>query len=642
MRKIDISKPELLTPDDILSESLLEAIYEEEDLVQRFFIIEKVERQADRYRIKEKFKKLIQAQEKQLREARKALAVKAVNTDEQSSNSMTMEFEPGEVIYAQTGKWIVSERGVKSISFAGPVVASHYPIIIAERMVSRDTHKEKVKLMWKKNNRVCSIMPYRSEISSNSKIVNLSDYGFPATSETARALVSYLSDYEALNYDLIPMKESTAKLGWIDGDFLPYSNSEIIFDAHPSYSHVFDSIKSEGSFNTWLSLLRIIRKSGRQEPLVYLAGSFASVLLHWLNVSPFMINLYGKTGGGKTVNLMLATSIWGDPSKGQYIIESTSTVNSMEQYLNLLNHLPLMIDDLSKIRDRDKDRFPELIYMLCAGRGKGRLTKDIGLRDTASWNNVILTNMERPLTDGNMKGGAVNRVLDFEIQQGNIFENGNAVVEIISQNYGHAGKLFVQAIQSIGAEKLKEKVHENMQKIKAFTRAQGEEKEEKQIIPLAVLLTADQISEEVIFKDGIHCDMKYCVAALKNEEEVSEMDRAYNHLIDAVQIYRNRFEPAESGEYRGEIWGCFPRGGKTVAIVPSAFEKIGEMYNFSPFQFAKWAKEENILEYESGKLQKKVTIPGTGKKVRCYVFKIEDDHEEEEFIDGKQEEIPFD
>ena len=48
-----------------------------------------------------------------------------------------------------------------------------------------------------------------------------------------------------------------------------------------------------------------------------MAASFASVLLEPLKVLPFVLHLWGTTGTGKTVALMVAMSIWGNPQNGR-------------------------------------------------------------------------------------------------------------------------------------------------------------------------------------------------------------------------------------------------------------------------------------------------------------------------------------
>lgn len=644
---MDLTRPEYLTKEEILSTEIMDAVYDVESEVERVLLINKIETRAGELNIKGRFRELLKAQKQEIARTRKELAASAKEKESDATfqNQSLIVLDDENMINARTGRWTVNEHGVTSMSFQGVIVACHYPIIIAQRMINRESQKEKVMLLWGKDGRAKSIVAGKNVIASNSKIVSLAEYGVPVTSESARALVAYLADYEALNPELIPVKVSTSKLGWIDGEFLPYGSDVIEMDADPSYRNVFDSVRAYGDPNLWLETVKAIRAGGRPEVAVYLAASFGSVILPLVNVAPFLANLYGESGRGKTVDMMLAASIWADPTQGHFIAESTSTINSLEQRLNLLNHLPLMIDDLSKIRDRDREKFTELIYMLCAGRGKGRLTRDIGLRETATWDNIILTNIERPLTDETMQGGAVNRVLDFEIQEGDIFADGNAVVTTISSTYGHAGPMFVNAVREIGADRIKIMVAEYERQIREKAAEMGEEKEAKQITPLAVLLTADRIAEEYIFKDGIRMDLNYCVRSLKGASAVSEMHRAYEHLIDAVQINRNRFEPDDNGDYRGEIWGCFQSDETAVAVIPAALETLGAKYNFSPKQFVRWAQNSGLLIADNGKYQKKVTLPGGNGRPRCYVFRLseQDPADSEDFMEiAEQGDLPFD
>lgn len=647
---MDLSRPEYLTREEILSTDLMDEIYAITSEVDRVLLLDKIETRAGELKIKRQFRELLKAQKQEIDRTRKELEASAKERDaaQPVANESMIILDSETMIQANTGRWTVNEHGVSSISFQGVIVACHYPIIISQRMINRESQKEKVTLLWGKDGRMKSIVAGKNVIASNSKIVSLAEYGVPVTSESARALVSYLADYEALNPGLIPVKVSTSKLGWIDGEFLPYGSDVIEMDADPSYKHVFDSVRAVGDPGAWMAAVKAVRASGRPEAAVYIAASFGSVLVSLVNVAPFLVNLYGESGRGKTVAMMLATSIWADPTQGHFIAESTSTINSLEQRLNLLNNLPLMIDDLSKIRDRDREKFTELIYMLCAGRGKGRLTRDIGLRETATWDNIILTNIERPLTDETMQGGAVNRVLDFEIQEGDIFKDGNAVVTTISATYGHAGRLFVEAVRQIGPAGIKELVAEYERQIREKATETGEEKEAKQITPLAVLLTADQIADEHIFHDGIRLNLDYCVRSLKGAAAVSEMHRAYEHLIDAVQINRNRFEPDDGGIYRGEIWGCFQNDGTAVAIIPAALEVLGGKYNFSPKQFVRWAQSSGLLVAKDGRhLATKVNLPGGNGRPRCYVFRLQGDggadpDQPEEFMDvAEQAELPF-
>lgn len=620
---IDLDDLQNLTAQEIISADMIEALYEIESKVDRRIKIAEVEEIAKKLKVLTPFRDLIKAQEQTLKEGRAALKEqkkeeKKQETQNGFNNEGTLTLKDDNIVSFKTGKWIVDSTGVYYMYGAYQVKASHYPIIITQRFTDRETGKEELEATWIKDGYPHSMKVARSILASSSKIVNLSDYGFPADSENARNLVSYLSEFEKLNPDIIRKRVSTSKFGWIDKDFMPYSEGDIVFNVPLNAKPLADSVKTFGEFETWLNLVKSIRASGRPEPLVYMAASFGSVLVPIIHVMPFIVNLYGDSGKGKTVNLMLAASVWASPKS--FITESTSTLNSFEQRLNVLNNLPMMIDDLSKIRDRgDGDRFSDMIYMLCAGQGKGRLNKNIEMRDTATWSNAILTNIERPLATDTMQGGAINRVLDFEIQEGNIFADGKTVVTIILNNYGHAGKIFVDAVRN-DYDSINQLVEGYEAEIKKQTEKSGHEKEQKQIAPLALLLAADELAERYIFKDGIRLDIKYCIDCLKDIENVSEMERALKHIEDEVVMNRmNYFPDGANDTYRGKICGYVEE--KQTAFIKTAFEEIAKKYNFNSKQFLNWADSKGILLHQDGRKDKRVKIPTMEKYQYCFVLK---------------------
>ena len=69
------------------------------------------------------------------------------------------------------------------------------------------------------------------------------------------------------------------------------------------------------------------------------------------------------------------------------------------------------------------------------------------------------------------------------------------------------------------------------------------EKEEKQALPMSILLTADKIATDYIFEDDVYLDFNTCVDLLKNKGEVSENERAYEFILSEVAINMNKFKP---------------------------------------------------------------------------------------------------
>ena len=537
------------------------------------------------------------------------------------------------------GSWIADNNGVRVLTIFGEKVCCYHPILPIERLFNIETKTEKITLAYKRGHNWKEITVDKGLIASSTKIVRLADYGVAVTSETAKDLVKYLSDVENLNE--IAEKNSTSKLGWHNEykDFIPYDTA-VVFDDESKFRELIGAIKESGSEDIWLELCRKIRANkSHYEPQVYMAASFASVLISKLNMLPFIVNLWGSTGKGKTVALMLAASIWANPAENRYITDSYATQNAFEIRLDCLNHLPLCLDDMSKVRDKTGDGFTDLIYLMCSGKGKDRSNVDLGLNKVKTWSNTILSNMERPLANETMKGGAINRILDFEMCDGYIFENGNHVVEVLKDNYGFAGIKFVDLIKELPVEVINNIRRDFEQKIKEEAKKQTSVKEEKQILPLSVLLTADKIATDYIFEDGIYLDLPTMVRQLKDVNEVSEGRRAYDTIIDYMNMYQAKFCD-NPNTFNPESWGFIKDG--YLNINPAAMNKIAKAENFSVKAFCSWAKGKNVLRTNNDRNQNVIRMNGSPKRFYSVKLELTEEIPEEDWIDSTAEELPFD
>jgi hypothetical protein len=560
-----------------------------------------------------------------------------IKEQKKAANNTTKFKHPSQQEYV-CGSWIADESGVSILTDNGENIVCYHPILPVKRLFNIETKTEKVTLAYKRDNAWKEITVDKDIIASSNKIVKLASYGISVTSENAKGLVKFLSDVENLNEGNIPLQNSTSKFGWHGDLFIPYDKA-VIFDDESKFKDLTYALKKCGSPDIWLDLARKIRSNkDHNEPQIYLAASFASVLVSRLDMLPFIVNLWGSTGKGKTVALMLAASIWADPGEGKFITDSYATQNAFEIRLDILNHLPLMLDDLSKVKDKCDDNFTDLVYLLCSGRGKDRSNVDLGLNKVKTWQNTILSNMERPLATETMRGGAINRILDFEMQEGYIFENGNHVVSILKDNYGFAGPTFLEFVKEIGDEAISNLRKEFEQKIKDEAKRQGSEKEEKQILPLSILLAADKLATDCIFEDGIYLDLEWMVSQLKDVDEVSEGQRAYDAIMDTLNRHHWKFDKESTGEY----WGFVEDGYLNILPVVLRNE-IALKENFSVKAFCSWAKKKNLLKTNNEKLQNVIKL--NGKTNRYYTIKLPIDETSTDFDTVSEEEIkelPFD
>ena len=630
-----------LTKDSILSDEVYEEIIDTVDPVSRADIVNNLLDRAKQLGRKEEVRRKLSAYQKAERDAL-AKEKRAVAAKEAPKLDNYTHFDYPEMLAEmRSGRWIADETGVRTFNILGEVLACYHPILIEKRYINAETGKEKVKIAYNKGGVWRSITVDKAVIASASKIVTLADYGISVTSETAKNLVKFLADLENENLELIDMKTSTSKFGWVRNftEFMPYGTN-IEFDDAAGFADLVESVSECGSREKWYDLALKLRSWRKKEIAIYMAASFGSVLLKPLQVLPFIVNLWAETGKGKTVNLMVATSIWANPGEHRYITDPCGTPTSIEVRNNILNHLPTMIDDLSKMRDRyGYDAVTDFVYIQCGGKGRDRANKELKLREKNTWHNITLTNIERPLSTEHMNGGAVNRILDFEMDNTELFKEikGNAVCKIINKNYGFAGQDFIKAVQSIGFEEIARIQNDFYQEIERIANGS---KEEKQMLPLSVLLTADKIATDYLFKDGIYLNIEELVTYLKNRDDVSEYTRAYEYILSELAVNRNKFIHGKDDYVSGELWGMISEN--YAFIYKSKFDQICSSGNVSSKGFLSWAKAHDLIQADD-KRDTKLKRIGENSPQRCVCLKISDETDDDfmELDDADMKELPF-
>ena len=583
-----IENVEQLTRDSVLDEELFIELFEIEDEFVREQKIVAIQEKAKALGMKSQFDKLLNAKRRALREEKRAIARRS---DKQSK--VTDFSAIGNDIQLKTGIWIADAEGIRTFGERGEIWACNHPIYPVRLLRNAETGKCKIELEYYTRGQWRRLITERKAVASNTGIIALADSGIHANSDNARALVRYIADVEALNEDAIQEQKSSGKLGWIDGTFLPFDRG-IVFDNEDNLRSLVDSIQPVGSRKKWFKLAADLRQQGRIEVMLYLAASLGSVLVELVGGLPFVVDLWGDTGRGKTVALMFAASVWGDPNEGGYITDAKATITAMEIRMNALNSLPMLIDDMAQIKNQDDD-FSGLVYKWCAGHGKDRSNVSLGLNKQTAWQNCILTNAERSLVTETMQAGAVNRIIDIEIGNAPIFgDNGPEIANILRHNYGFCGQEFVEAIQMIGDEEVRIMQKGYYDKLKDFAK-EHEAKEEKQVLPMSILLTADELAERFIFRDGIRLDFEQCYALLKGVGEVSEHKRAYNYIMDVVAMNSFRFKYDE--ERPTQIWGerveCDDH--TEIRIIGTRFTEIMREGGFQDKAFLAWAKKNCLL-----------------------------------------------
>lgn len=609
-----------MTAEDVYSEETLDEVFSDEDEIHKAKLLLTLEERAAQLGVKTKFGKMVSAYKKVERQLQQA----AKKRPPQSLDNWTNFDGPYERMYC--GAWIAREDGVWVQDTGRPdVQACYHPILPIERLKNVETGEEQIKLAYKRNGRWDEVIVPKTMVTSANRIVALSGRGIAVTSENAKLLVRYLADVENMNEKYIGVQYSSSKLGWVKNDFLPY-DTEILFDGDSRFKQVFESIRPCGSAAAWYGHVRQLRRSGRMEARLMLAASFASVLVAPLGGLPFIVDLWGETEGGKTVTLMLAASVWADPDGNNYIGDFKSTDVALEARADVLNSLPLILDDTSKVSAKIRDNFEGIVYDLCSGKGKSRSNKDLGINRENRWRNAILTNGERPLTSYVSQGGAINRVLEVECGR-KVFDDPHKTAETLKGNYGYAGKDFIAAVRQMGIEEIRA-IQEQFLRL-----LYDDEKMQKQSLALSIVLTADRIATDRLFQDGQYISLEDARKVLVDRAELSDNERCYQYILSEIDMNAARFDPLGPA---AEKWGVVENG--YAILYNNAMDGICRRGGFSKQAFLSWALQKGLLQGQAGNPTKVKKI--NGKSARCVWLKLEEDPPTDEKGFARLEDLP--
>lgn len=509
------------------------------------------------------------------------------------------------------GQWNADDTGVYRMDYTATmqpikIKACPHPIIPTEIINNIDTSTEKVKIAFYKRKKWQYAIVERKTIASNTAIIQLANRGIEVNSENAKNLVSYLADIIELNN--LEIVDGTTHLGWINKDFIPYT-SKYKYDGDVAYKNIFESVTEKGNYEAWKQKIKELRNQSRTLRFL-MASSFASPLVKIFQINPFIVHLWGKSSNGKTVAQMVCASIWGNPAKGKLLSSLDSTKVASERLCNFLRNIPLILDELQITKTKYKT-YDTLIYELTEGKGRDRGTVDGGLTETTEWDNIIILSGEEPITSSSSKEGVKNRVIEIEENE-KIIENGNEIVNLILNNYGFAGKEFIEIIQN--KDNLFDEYNNLVEQLKK------DENSPKQINAIATILVADKIASELIFKDN-----SITLEEAKDyfTKDIDEADRYIDLIIDIANANINNFYDSTSAlPPSGQVWGKLEKttDGKGAVIyydfIPTKLYEILSDNNINWDGIKKKMVDKGYVATDNkGKFQINTRINGTQQRI---------------------------
>lgn len=513
---------------------------------------------------------------------------------------------------------------------------SYLVVPISTRVEILECYRDIITLFCKYKIKICIgdkivVKIFDASVLTLQGLTQLCQYGMKGNESRYR----YLQKYLANSACKAPVCSVHSTLGWrvIDGNMIFLSNEAVIpegIDLKSQYAGLLD-LNPKGSLEAWLKMIKEEVLENIPLTLSMIIG-FSSIILgylnHFMDIGYLLFALVGNSSSGKSTAAMLSASIWGNPSFDKGLI---TTMNATEQALvSFVSQADSHIVVLDEAATGDRNRFRRTLYQFCSGRGRMRLNTDGELKETHSFNTVILTTSEFPIVDDTAPNGIRARVFQISEPLTKSADNADRIKECVYQNYGHAG---VKYANFIVKQKLESIMSDYNKAVKVLKKYHSDslystgELTDRVLSKLAILLqTASYLDECFHF----NLNKKIIDYLIKLEHSVTTEADIAEKALDCIAQYvaRNngRFLTSGStGEYCAKIEGKIESGGfeKRVTILKEVVEQILRDSGFeNPRSIYRLWQQKKLLLSEKDRPYKRVRLTSDLPPQPCFIIKI--------------------
>lgn len=465
------------------------------------------------------------------------------------------------------------------------------PILIT-RMLTGEQGDVKVELAFRKNGTWNTVRYPRITLAAARSIVALAECGIDANSENGGALVRWLSALERCNPDIIPQARRASHYGWIgDKAFMPIAAEGYELDVDAAMRNFATVGEAAGSFDVWREAMRPHRE--RSLFRFIMAASFAAPLLKPLGQRIFIIYNWGDSKGGKTAAMLAALSAWGNPEHMRMSFNATQV--GVERTVSFFSDLPLGLNE-RQLAGTKQEYIEKLVYMLSEGKGRSRGSKDGGLQRQAVWRSVILANGEVELVMNATATGVSTRALEI---YGKPFPNeldAAAMYDVISEHYGHAGKVFIDELLKTDLAKLRSL----FDSIRADLLKTCKDNSRSHVSSVSLVALTDLLVDRWIWGADVQSAFtgamgmaREIMGMLGTNEEDDTNQKAHQFMIDWVLSNRKQF----TDDYHGQRYG---RPEDTdpdyMLIFPSVLRETLERAGYSYNKTMRYLAENDLIK----------------------------------------------
>ena len=514
-------------------------------------------------------------------------------------------------------------------------------MLVTKHIKNNDTAEEKVEIavLGPHSDNWSFITTEIGNISSKTKITNLSSYGLEITSDNAAAAVKYLYDFRSLNAELIENIETVNSTGWRNDKVFVFPNTpDSAYQLDDSIRPQLDRIFTSGGDKIlYLNTLRRIKQNDTAN--VVLGAALSAPLVKHFRCPNIAIHVCANTGSCKSTLNKAVFALYGDPGAPNAIPTANATKVGLEFFFAGRHDLPAIIEDIDSVSDdRSKRVMRDLPYQYVNRTGRLRGKPKGGNDKLLEFRGTLITNGERPLTSDTSSGGGKRRLIELKAED-KIFSDKFAreITFAVEDNYGLLGREWVQFITE-HIEKLKD-LFKTMTRGKDGIPSMFQAFKGK--VPLHInSMAAIQVANiffDIHFLGMSKADafvfegdcVERIMATLPDEVEIADYIRAKAYISDWIDSHPKNFMqpvPVEGGrvidaQAEGyETYGVIKND--FVAIFPTHFKKFLSDNGFNADMVTEQLAKDGFIISDNSRNTKVIKM--NGKTARMIVISREE------------------
>lgn len=529
--------------------------------------------------------------------------------------------------------WTINDTGVAIGDWSDgqePEFFSSEPFILSRRIIDLEEEMEQWEFTYRHEGKWKKLIEPRSVFSDPRKLVLLSDRSFPVDAINVRKV---LEACRAMGiYSRAPVIYSVSTCGWkqFEGNhlfslgckILGTKNGEVIFQSFDNtIEKALSSFSSGGTLEDWLMIPEtLISKAPKGMLAIY--HSLTPPLMKVVGAPNYCVDIAGPSSVGKTTFSRIAASIWGIPiGPGELLKSWNMTKVYGERYASTFNDLPIFLEETQLAKEENQRDY---LYMIINGTGRGRGSLK-SIQGVKQWNSCLFSTGETPLIASTQLEGARARVISYwgspfgEKPQPGMVKD---IEKILSLNYGHIGKSFIEGLLRIKDKwpDIKKRYEDLTRHL--ITRLPGHI-ESRVAAYIALTWVAAELFHDMykgFFLPDFHPKQimePQFEDMIKNIKDLNLWDRALTATIQWVSSNEPSFLKEEGGmdimssKYQKEFFGLFREtddGKKQVCIYPHKLKKFFKEEGYPYESVLRVWKQKGIIHCEGDYFAAKVRV----------------------------------